>query len=263
MCRIVPDHSTAGLDLVPDIPAPAVVARGIQHRYRLDVPLLSGLDLTVAHGEWVAVMGPSGCGKSTLLQLLAGLDLADAGTIQLAGRPLDGTTESARALIRRSHVGYVFQFQNLVPHLSVRGNVELPLRLNRVPRRQARQRASEVLECVGAAELADARPSTLSGGQAQRVALARAIANRPTIVFADEPTGALDTEATRQMLEVFRTLHRDGQTIVMVTHDQHVAAAADRVLLMHDGRFDHHGAVDGVVGEPAPISPAGHVPPQP
>jgi putative ABC transport system ATP-binding protein len=254
MCRIVPDHSTAGLDLVREIPTPAVVAIGLHRRYRPDVPLLSGLDLTVAHGEWVAVMGPSGCGKSTLLQLLAGLDLPDAGTIQLAGHTLDGTSESARAVIRRSHVGYVFQFQNLVPHLSVRGNVELPLRLNRVPRRQARQRASEVLESVGAAELADARPASLSGGQAQRVALARAIANRPTIVFADEPTGALDTEATRQMLDVFRALHLDGQTIVMVTHDQQVAASADRVLQMHDGRFDHDGAVTGSVDEPAPTA---------
>jgi len=236
---------------MPSDPHPVVLARELQRRYRPDIALLEGLDVSVAAGEWVAVMGPSGCGKSTLLQLLAGLDLPNAGTIELAGRRLEALSESDRARHRRHHVGYVFQFQNLVPHLDARANVELPLRLAGTPGRTARRRALDVLAQIGIAELAGAAPATLSGGQAQRVAIARAIVNSPTVVFADEPTGALDTDATRQVLEVFRTLHAAGQTIVMVTHDHRVAAAADRVLLMRDGRFDDERVLAGDPQDPS------------
>jgi putative ABC transport system ATP-binding protein len=215
----------------------AIRALGVTKSYRPGTSVIEKLDLFVERGEWVAVMGPSGCGKSTLLHLLAGLDRPDAGEVYLDGHRIDDRSESARAVIRRRAVGYVFQFHNLVPHLDVQGNVALPLRLAGVGARAARQRAMEALGEVGVAELAAAAPATLSGGQSQRVALARAIATRPTILLADEPTGSLDTYAAREVLDMMRGFHAGGQTIVMVTHDHRVAAAADRVLLMRDGQF--------------------------
>jgi putative ABC transport system ATP-binding protein len=202
-------------------------------RYRQHV--VRGVSLEAAPGEWVAIMGPSGCGKSTLLHLLGGLDTPDAGTVVLDGQPMSDRTASQRAVLRRRYVGYVFQQYNLVPHLDVTANVELPQRLVGTSRREARVRADELLGSLDVVDVAHALPATLSGGQQQRVAIARALANRPPLLLADEPTGALDSAAAGQVLDLLRSCHTDGQTIVMVTHDHHVAAASDRVVLLRDG----------------------------
>jgi putative ABC transport system ATP-binding protein len=213
---------------------PVIVATGVRKSYG-DTPVLRGVDLTVGDGEWVAVMGPSGCGKSTLLHLLGGLDRPDGGTIELRGARVDTESETGRARLRRHRVGYVFQFFNLVPHLDVEANVALPARIAGTPSRTARARARELLAAVGVPELAGARPATLSGGQQQRVAVARALVNQPAVVLADEPTGALDSAAADTVIEVLREVHAAGQAIVMVTHDDRVAAAADRIVRLRDG----------------------------
>ncbi|ROT27099.1 ABC transporter ATP-binding protein [Micromonospora sp. HM5-17] len=200
-------------------------------------PALRDVSLEVARGDWVAVTGPSGCGKSTLLHLLGGLDRPDGGEVWLAGRRLDDRSESARARLRRRHVGVVFQFFNLVPTMTAVGNVELPLLLAGVGRREARRRALAILDELGVAEIADATPSGLSGGQQQRVALARAVVHRPDVLLADEPTGALDSGSAEVVLDLLRRRHAAGQTIVLVTHDHRVAAAADRVVTMLDGQL--------------------------
>jgi putative ABC transport system ATP-binding protein len=190
-------------------------------------------------------MGPSGCGKSTLLHLLGGLDSPDAGTVSVDGEAVGGLSETERALLRRKRIGYVFQFFNLVQDFTVAENIELPMLLAGERRDAARRRRCELLEAVGLSDVADASPSQLSGGQQQRVAIARALANRPGVLLADEPTGNLDTESARQVLALLRAQHDAGQTIVMVTHDPRVAAAADRLLVMEDGRFTAAGAAPG------------------
>jgi putative ABC transport system ATP-binding protein len=196
---------------------------------------LAGVDLSVAPGEWVAVMGPSGCGKSTLLNMLGGLDVPDDGHVRVCGQALSGLNETGRAVVRRQQLGYVFQAYNLLPQLDVAANVELPMRLAGVARRTARARRDELLSVLGLAELVHELPGNLSGGEQQRVAFARAVANRPSVLLADEPTGALDTAAARTVLDVLRAQHAAGQAIVLVTHDHRVASAADRVVVMQDG----------------------------
>ncbi len=206
-------------------------------------PVLRGVDLKVDSGEWVALMGPSGCGKSTLLNMIGGLDQPDSGSVTLADQRVDVLSASKRAELRRTHVGIVFQAFNLVPHLDVQQNVELPLRLAGAGRRSATERSRELVARLGLEDHAHAAPSTLSGGQQQRVAIARALANRPTVLLTDEPTGSLDTEATNVVLDLLRSEHRDGQTIVMVTHDYRVASAADRIVRMSDGRCEHSESI--------------------
>ncbi|MFC0532571.1 ABC transporter ATP-binding protein [Phytohabitans kaempferiae] len=198
---------------------------------------LRDVSLTVAPGDWVAITGPSGCGKSTLLHLLGGLDRPDRGEVWLAGHRIDNRDESGRALLRRRHVGFVFQFLNLVPTMTVIGNVELPLVLQGVGRREARGRSLEILDELGVADAADAAPAELSGGQQQRVALARAVVHRPDVLLADEPTGALDSASAEVVLDLLRRRHGSGQSIVLVTHDHRIAAAADRVVTMLDGQI--------------------------
>ncbi len=218
----------------------AIACSGVTKAYESGsrhVAAVSGVDLFVRSGSWVAIMGASGCGKSTLLQLLGGLDAPDTGTILVAGEPIERLSETGRALLRRRHVGYVFQFFNLVSNLSVRENVELPMLLVGTSRRTAHKRSAELLATLGIGELADAAPSELSGGQQQRVAMARALANKPDVLLADEPTGNLDSVATKDMIDLLRQTNRSGQTIVMVTHDPDVASAADRILVMADGQI--------------------------
>jgi putative ABC transport system ATP-binding protein len=213
-------------------------AEGLAKTYSgdgIDVLALRGVDLEIGNGEFVAVMGPSGCGKSTLLHLLGGLDRPTAGSIELAGRRVESLSEAEWAVLRRRELGFVFQFFNLVGTLTVAENVELPARLVGDSPADARRRREELLERLGVSARADALPSHLSGGQQQRVAIARALVNRPTVLLADEPTGNLDSASAAEVLGLLRELKAEGQTLVLVTHDARVAAAADRVLAMRDG----------------------------
>jgi putative ABC transport system ATP-binding protein len=202
----------------------------------MPVRALRGVDLTLNEGEFVAVMGPSGCGKSTLLNLIAGLDTPTDGEVLLAGESLAGRGEDELTRMRRKHVGVVFQFFNLLEGMTVLENVALAAVAAGSPRRRAETRALELLDLLGLADRARLLPGPLSGGQRQRLAIARALANRPTVLLADEPTGALDSAGGTEVLELFRALHGGGQTILLVTHDERVAAPAERVVHMRDGR---------------------------
>ena len=202
------------------------------------VRALRGVDLTVDHGEFVAIVGPSGCGKSTLLNLIAGLDVPSGGDVVLGSDSLSGKDESALARLRREHIGFVFQFFNLLDGMTAFENVALPAMIAGMRRPQAERRARDLLDLLGLAGKEREFPALLSGGQRQRLAIARALANEPTLVLADEPTGALDSDGATEILELFRRLHASGQTILLVTHDDRVAAAAERLVRMKDGRLD-------------------------
>ncbi len=213
-------------------------ARGLRKLYGSGeglVRAVDDVDLDVVRGEMLAVMGPSGCGKSTLLHLLGGLDRPTAGELSLAGRRIDQLSERALAQLRRHEVGFVFQAYHLMDELTAQENIELPALLAGRAPREARRRARKLLDDVGLADRADHLPSALSGGQRQRVAIARALANEPLVVLADEPTGNLDSAATLEVLRLFEVLHSDGLTLVIVTHDERIAATADRLLSMRDG----------------------------
>jgi len=215
-------------------------ARGLRKYYGKDTGLVravDGVDLEIESGETVAIMGPSGCGKSTVLHLLSGLDRPTDGEVWLEGRRIDQMGERQLARLRREKVGVVFQAFHLVDELTARENVELPALLAGRPPNFARRRATELLDRVGLADRARHLPSALSGGQRQRVAIARAIANDPVLVFADEPTGNLDSSATLEVLKLFEDLHASELTIVVVTHDERIAATADRLFSMRDGVF--------------------------
>ncbi|MCM8750063.1 ABC transporter ATP-binding protein [Thermomicrobiaceae bacterium CFH 74404] len=203
---------------------------------KIRVPALRGIDLQVRRGEMVAVMGPSGSGKTTLLNCLSGLDTVDAGTILIAGRELARLSDNERSEFRSRHMGFIFQLFNLIPVLTAVENVELPLLIAGVKPAEARRRAMEALDQVGLTDRAGHKPAELSGGQQQRVAIARALANQPEIVWADEPTGNLDTQNAEEVLALMRELnHRNRQTFVIVTHDPRIGAACDRVIRMQDG----------------------------
>jgi putative ABC transport system ATP-binding protein len=220
---------------------PAVRLRGVRRTFAAElapVRALRGVDLTIRPGEFVAVMGPSGCGKSTLLNVVAGLDSVDEGTVEVAGERVDGRGEDWLARFRRHHVGFVFQFFNLLDGVSALDNLVLPGVLGGMSRRAADSRGRDLLDLLGLADRAQQVPAVLSGGQRQRLAIARALVNEPTLLLADEPTGALDTEGGLEVLELFHRLHEDGQTIIMVTHSADVAAGAERPVLMRDGRVE-------------------------
>jgi putative ABC transport system ATP-binding protein len=219
---------------------PALTVRGVRKTFEADnapVRALRGVDLTVPAGEFVAVMGPSGCGKSTLLNLVAGLDVADEGTITVAGQEVTGRGEDDLARLRRKHMGIVFQFFNLLEGMTVLENVALPTIIAGRKRRFAETRARDLLDLLGIGDKAAAVPGVLSGGQRQRLAIARALANEPTLLLADEPTGALDSEGGAEVIELLRRLHASGQTVILVTHDTDVAEAAERIMRMRDGRI--------------------------
>src|ERR1700729_2587145 len=198
------------------------------------VRALRGVDLVVTAGDFVALMGPSGCGKSTLLNLVAGLDVAHEGTLTVAGEVVTGRTEDELSQLRRRHIGIVFQFFNLLEGMTVLENVALPAVIAGRKRRMAETRARDLLDLLGIGDKASTVPGMLSGGQRQRLAIARALANDPTLLLADEPTGALDSEGGNEVIELMRRLHRGGQTIILVTHDPDVA---ERVVRMRDGRI--------------------------
>ena len=225
--------------------ATAVEVSGVYRTFEADVApvrALRGADLVVSPGEFVAVMGPSGCGKSTLLNMIAGLDVPDEGVVSVAGQLLSGKDANDLARMRRTHIGIVFQFFNLLEGMTVQENVVMPAMIAGVKRKAAETRARDLLDLLGLPEKAKAAPTTLSGGQRQRLAIARALANRPTVLLADEPTGALDSDGGEEILELFRRLHHDsGQTIILITHDQPVADAASRLVRMRDGRVVDDG----------------------
>ena len=219
----------------------------------MPVRALRGVDLTLEEGEFVAVMGPSGCGKSTLLNLIAGLDTPTDGDVVLAGDSLAGRGEDELTRMRRKHMGIVFQFFNLLEGMTVLENVALAAVAAGSPRRRAETRALELLDLLGLADRARVLPGPLSGGQRQRLAIARALANRPTVLLADEPTGALDSAGGTEVLELFRALHGGGQTILLVTHDERVAALAARKVHMRDGRVpEGRGLINGCGGAARP-----------
>ncbi|MFC9622480.1 ABC transporter ATP-binding protein [Streptomyces sp. NPDC056930] len=222
----------------------AVRLRSVRRTYG-EVDALDGIDLTVRPGTFTAVMGPSGSGKSTLLHCAAGLDRPTSGTVEVGGVELTGLSERRLTLLRRDRIGFVFQAFNLVPSLTAAQNVALPLRL--AGRRPSRTEVRASLARVGLADRAGHRPAEMSGGQQQRVALARALITRPAVLFGDEPTGALDTATSQEVMVMLRELvDQEGQTVVMVTHDPMAAACADRVVFLVDGRV-----ADDLTGLPA------------
>jgi putative ABC transport system ATP-binding protein len=218
----------------------ALVADKVRKTFEAEnapVRALRGANLVVPSGDFVALMGPSGCGKSTLLNLIAGLDVADEGTITVAGELVTGRTEDELSQLRRRHIGIVFQFFNLLEGMTVLGNVALPAVIAGRKRKTAESRARDLLDLLGIGDKAGTVPGMLSGGQRQRLAIARALANEPTLLLADEPTGALDSEGGQEVIELLSRLHTGGQTIILVTHDAGVASAADRIVRMRDGRI--------------------------
>jgi putative ABC transport system ATP-binding protein len=199
------------------------------------VHALRGIDLQVERGEFISLIGPSGSGKSTLMAILGCLDKPTSGTYALDGERVEALSGRELAAIRNDKIGFVFQQYNLLPKASVVRNVELPMLYAGVGRKERRQRAQELLERVGIPEKAKVLPAALSGGQRQRVAIARALANQPALLLADEPTGALDSKTGHEVLELFVDLHRQGNTIIIVTHDLQIAAMAQRQVEIHDG----------------------------
>ncbi|MDP4504782.1 ABC transporter ATP-binding protein [Nonomuraea turcica] len=217
------------------------------------VPAVRGVDLQVEPGEFVAIMGPSGSGKSTLVHMLGGLDTRTSGEIWLDGKRADTLSESAWAVLRRKKIGFVFQFFNLVANMTVGDNVELPALLAGASPKVARERRESLLAALNLTDRADAAPAQLSGGEQQRVALARALSNQPSLLLADEPTGNLDSRNTRDVLRLLSDVHKEGQTIVMVTHDARVASLADRLVSLFDGEIVDDGRIarrrTGTAGE--------------
>ena len=199
------------------------------------VHALRGVSFDVDEGEWVAIVGPSGCGKSTLLNLIGAVDTPDSGALTIANQRIDRLSDGEATAFRLRRIGFVFQRFYLMPALTAAENVELPMAEAKLPRDERRARVRELLGYVGLGERADHRPSQLSGGEQQRVAIARALANRPALLLADEPTGELDAATGLEMIDLFRRLNRDGTTIVVVTHDAQMAAAAGRRIQMRDG----------------------------
>ncbi len=221
---------------------PVVEARGLRRVYRRDdfeIVVLSDITFSVNEGEFVALMGPSGSGKSTLLNLLAGIDRPTAGSLAVAGNDIAGLGESDLAPWRHRHIGFVFQFYNLIPVLTARENVELPLKLAKLSKDERRRKAETALDVVGLADRMDHFPRQLSGGQEQRVAIARAIVTDPTLILADEPTGDLDASSAAEVLGLLAQLNEEfGKTILMVTHDPRAAERARRVLHLDKGRLE-------------------------
>jgi putative ABC transport system ATP-binding protein len=230
----------ADLTTVPDVDTmPVIETHGLARHYELGaetVRALRGVDLMVQRNEYVAIMGASGSGKSTLMNLIGCLDTPTEGTYHLAGKAVAGLTDDELARIRNREIGFVFQTFNLLPRLTAMENVALPLVYAGVGRTERRERAEEALRAVDLADRMDHRPNELSGGQRQRVAVARALVTRPAILLADEPTGNLDSRTSSEIMALFDALHAEGQTILLVTHEDDVAAHASRVVVLRDGQ---------------------------
>ena len=218
--------------------------RGINKVYRMgdeDMRVLKDVDLDLREGDYLSVLGPSGSGKSTLMNIIGCLDVATSGSYILHGRCIEDLTDGELARIRSSEIGFIFQNSQLLPRLTAQKNVELPLVYAGVSPRERRRRAAEMLERVGLSDRSEHYPNQLSGGQQQRVAIARALVGNPSILLADEPTGALDQKTGRQVMELFGELSAEGRTIIMITHDMKIAAYARRVVHIIDGELQEGG----------------------
>ena len=239
----------------PEIGNPIVLVHNVCkefHRDAITIPVLTGINLRLNRGDYLALMGPSGSGKSTLLNLVAGLDRPTSGTVTVCGESLEKTSESGLARWRARHIGFIFQLYNLIPVLTAYENVELPLTLTDLSRRERREHVEAALEVVGLSDRSHHYPRQLSGGQEQRVAIARAIASDPTLLVADEPTGDLDAKSAGEILFLLERLNRDFQkTIIMVTHDPDAADRAKQVLHLHKGVLveGQHAAEGAHAGE--------------
>ncbi|WP_018706616.1 ABC transporter ATP-binding protein [Siminovitchia fordii] len=203
----------------------------------LQVPVLHGIDLNVEDGEFIAIMGPSGSGKSTLMNIIGFLDYPTAGTFELNGENISSAKEKQLANLRNKHIGFVFQQFFLLPRLNAAKNVEAPLIYAGVPKRERTERAKQMLEKVGLGDRVKHLPNQLSGGQKQRVAIARALVNNPTLILADEPTGALDSKTSAQIMELLVQLNKEGKTVIIVTHEEEIAAYTDRIITLKDGKI--------------------------
>jgi len=226
-----------------------IESKGLVKTYdtgRVKVEALRGIDFNVRAGEMVAVMGASGCGKTTLLNCLSGLDDVTNGKVYVEGMDITELTDNQKTDYRAKHMGFIFQFYNLLPVLTAVENVELPLLVSGIPLAEARKRALKTLDLVGLRKWADHRPAELSGGQRQRVTISRALVNRPKIVFADEPTGDLDTKTSNEVMDVICRLNKKNkQTFIIVTHDAKVGQRADRIIWMDSGKIVSEERVDG------------------
>lgn len=241
--------------MVPDLTTseatPVLTLEDIWKTYRshtLAVDALRGVSLVVQRGEFVAIMGPSGSGKSTLMHIIGCLDIPTAGRYTLDGHDVSALDEEELAIVRNSRIGFVFQQFNLLASLDARRNVELPLLYSDVARAERHRSALRALERVGLADRVAHRPGELSGGQQQRVAIARALVTQPDLILADEPTGSIDSRAAREVLDLLEDLHREGRTIVVITHDEEVAASAERVVRIRDGAIVDDNAAAYVGG---------------
>ena len=226
------------VDPTPGAAGPMLEARGVRKTYRTgaeSVDALKGVDLVVPRGEFVAVMGPSGSGKTTLLNCLSGLDDIDEGTVAVNGERINEMSDARRTRHRASAMGFIFQAFNLIPVFTATENVELPLLLSGAPARQARQAARDTLVRVGLGHRLNHRPTELSGGEQQRVTVARALAGKPQVVWADEPTGNLDTETADTVMALLKELHDEGLTLLLVTHSEEIGASAERRIVVRDG----------------------------
>ena len=229
----------SGTEWNEDLIVEAMGVQKIYHTGQVSVPALRGVDLSVRRGEMVAIMGPSGSGKTTLLNCLSGLDTADQGQIVIEGVSLPDMTDRERTSYRAKRMGFVFQFYNLLPVLNAVENVELPLLVSGVRLREARKRAIAALDQVGLGQRASHRPAELSGGERQRTTIARALVNRPALVWADEPTGDLDSETASEIMDVIIDLNREQNlTFILVTHDRAVGARCERIVRMRDGLIE-------------------------
>ena len=249
------DETSAETD--PVEPQPILELREVRKTYStgsLEVEALRGIDLVVPEGDYVAIMGPSGSGKSTLMHILGCLDVPTSGVYRLAGVDVSGMDEEDLAEVRNRRIGFVFQQFNLLPTLTAARNVELPLVYAGVSRAERRRRAAEALERVGLGDRLDHRPGELSGGQQQRVSVARALVTDPDLILADEPTGNLDTASTLDVLSLFRELHEQGRTVVLITHEGEVAQQAARTVLIRDGHL-FHSHEEEVAATPALAAP--------
>ena len=228
-----------------------VSMRNVRRTYYLGEPVhaLDSVSLTLKEGSFIAVMGPSGSGKSTLMNMLGCLDTPDDGTVKIGEEDISEMSDKERAMLRGTEVGFIFQQFNLLPRLTAAENVTMPMVFHRGVEESRQERSEELLERVGLGDRLDHTPPELSGGQRQRVAIARALVNEPSLILADEPTGNLDTETGAEIMELFAELHREGRTILMVTHERHIAEQAERIVHLVDGQIEEIEELDGDGGE--------------